>query len=150
MSHILIVRALQAELRLSRERLRRRAAIVQRQEDELAVREKALGTASVDAQALQHALDEARANAARHQVRGSPLFMECCTQVNAQDDEKTPWPEPNTQMSRQARMSAHAAVVWSIHPVHCRTSMNGHRLVNADCHPVARVGKLSRKNIAVS
>lgn len=62
---------MQADLRLGRERLRRKAAVVQRQEDELAAKEKALGAASIDAQALQHALDEARASAARHQVCAS-------------------------------------------------------------------------------
>jgi hypothetical protein len=41
---------------------------VQRQEEELAAKEKALDTASVDAQALQHALEEARSSAARQQV----------------------------------------------------------------------------------
>lgn len=59
----------QADLRLARERLRRKAAIVARQEEEVTVKERALETAAVDAQALKHALDQARSDAAKHQVR---------------------------------------------------------------------------------
>ena len=39
-----------------------------RQEEEVTAKERALETAAVDAQALQHALDQARSDAAKHQV----------------------------------------------------------------------------------
>lgn len=66
--------AVQADLRLARERLRRKAAIVARQEEEVTAKERALESASVDAQALQHALDQARSNAAKHEVDNPPIF----------------------------------------------------------------------------
>ncbi len=73
----------QADLRLARERLRRKAAIVARQEEEVTSKERALETAAVDAQALQHALDQARLDAAKHQVRertscADHLPLACC------------------------------------------------------------------------
>ncbi len=59
----------QADLRLARERLRRKAAIMARQEEEVTAKERALESAAVDTQALQHALDQARSDAAKHKVR---------------------------------------------------------------------------------
>ena len=61
-------RAAQAELRLAKERGRRKGAVLARQEEEAAARERALEAAAVDARALQHALAQARASAERHQV----------------------------------------------------------------------------------
>ncbi|CAL8470011.1 g9553 [Coccomyxa elongata] len=68
-----IIDKLMADLRLARERLRRKAAIVARQEEEVTAKERALETAAVDAQALQHALDQARSDAAKHQAECGEL-----------------------------------------------------------------------------
>jgi hypothetical protein len=61
--------SVQAELRLARERGRRKGAVLQRQEEELGARERALEAAQIDAAALHHALAQARAEAAQHQAR---------------------------------------------------------------------------------
>jgi hypothetical protein len=66
----------QADLRLVRERLRRKAAIVARQEEEVTAKERALETAAVDAQALQHTLDQARSDASKHQVSVFALVIQ--------------------------------------------------------------------------
>ncbi|EIE25806.1 hypothetical protein COCSUDRAFT_1459, partial [Coccomyxa subellipsoidea C-169] len=70
-----IIEKFMADLRLARERLRRKAAIVARQEEEVTSKERALETAAVDAQALQHALDQARSDAAKHQAECEELRM---------------------------------------------------------------------------
>lgn len=58
----------QAELQLAREKLRRKSAVLARQEEEIVARGKALDTAVVDAQALQHALTLAQQDADARKV----------------------------------------------------------------------------------
>jgi hypothetical protein len=58
----------QAELQLAKEKLRRKSAVLARQEGEIVARGKALDTAVVDAQALQHALTMAQQDADAHKV----------------------------------------------------------------------------------
>ena len=58
----------QAELQLAKEKLRRKSAVLARQEEEIVARSKALDTAVVDAQALQHALTLAQQDADARKV----------------------------------------------------------------------------------
>ncbi|CAK0779091.1 hypothetical protein CVIRNUC_004694 [Coccomyxa viridis] len=62
------VEKLTAELHLAKERLRRKSAVLARQEEEIAARGKALDTAAVDAQALQHAANRAQQDAEARQA----------------------------------------------------------------------------------
>ena len=63
------VQRTQAELQLAKERLRRKSAVLERQEEEIAARGKAIDTAAVDAQALQHAFNRAQQDADARKVR---------------------------------------------------------------------------------
>ena len=63
-----VMHCTQAELHLAKERLRRKSAVLARQEEEIAARGKALDTAAVDAQALQHAANRAQQDAEARQV----------------------------------------------------------------------------------
>ena len=60
---------MQAELQLAKERLRRKSVVLARQEEEMAARGKAIDTAAVDAQALQHAFNRAQQDADARKVR---------------------------------------------------------------------------------
>lgn len=68
----------QAELQLAKERLRRKSAVLARQEEEIAARGKAIDTAAVDAQALQHAMDRAQQDAEAYKARRSCLRYLLC------------------------------------------------------------------------
>ena len=59
----------QAELQLAKEKLRRKSVVLARQEEEIAARGKALDTAGVEVQALQHALTLAQQDADARKVR---------------------------------------------------------------------------------
>ena len=69
---------MQAELQLAKERLRRKSAVLARQEEEIAARGKAIDTAAVDAQALQHAMDRAQQDAEAYKARRSCLRYLLC------------------------------------------------------------------------
>lgn len=74
------LQSLQAELQLAKERLRRKSAVLARQEEEIAARGKAIDTAAVDAQALQHAIDRAQQDAEAYKARRSyPRYILCKT-----------------------------------------------------------------------
>ncbi len=60
---------MQAELQLAKERLRRKSVVLARQEEEIAACGKAIDTAAVDAQALQHAFNRAQQDADARKVR---------------------------------------------------------------------------------
>ena len=59
----------QAELQLAKERLRRKSAVLERQEEEIAARGKSIDTAAVYAKALQHACNRAQQDADARKVR---------------------------------------------------------------------------------
>ncbi|KAK9915645.1 hypothetical protein WJX75_002088 [Coccomyxa subellipsoidea] len=87
-----IIEKLMADLRLVRERLRRKAAIVARQEEEVTAKERALETAAVDAQALQHTLDQARSDASKHQAE--------CEELRKKVEDSRKQLDSNDQMIR--------------------------------------------------
>ena len=74
--------SVQAELQLAKERLRRKSAVLARQEEEIAARGKAIDTATVDAQALQHAIDRAQQDAEAYKARRSYLRYLLCKSGN--------------------------------------------------------------------
>ena len=71
----------QAELQLAKERLRRKSVVLARQEEEIAARGKAIDTAAVDAQALQHAFNRAQQDADARKARpGLSTYITCTLQ----------------------------------------------------------------------
>lgn len=68
---------MQAELKLAKERLRRKSVILARQEEEIAARGRAIDTAAVDAQALQHATEMAQQDADARKVGLLYLTSSC-------------------------------------------------------------------------